>query len=271
MPGIAMQFQRKWERSGPLYMPTYERVTPRPRHRPRTIPLPAAAIAYNSSADLGDNGGATNTKSGSYVCSSGANRLLVACVVGDSSVDRSPTALYGGASGTLLGKHSPGDRWTYFFYWLGPATGSNTLAVTMSATSYVMVAAADYTGVAQSGQPDASISSISGASTSSITTTITSIADNCLTILCSGSYDNGNPPSAGTATTKRISGSFGAPCICDSNGPITPAGSTSLQVTYPHNIAVGIIGIMASFAPALPYIATRPMVVGQAIKRASCY
>jgi len=150
-------------------------------------------------------------------------------------------ATYNSVAMTLLNKQGVGDRWEYFFYLLGPATGAHTFTITaINNPSFIGAVAASYTGVAQTGQPDASTMN-NGASP--LTTTLTTVADNSWTILAARSTA---ALSAGTGSTQRQLWSNSTFGLYDSNGPVTPAGSYGMTVSA----AAAIQAIMGSFAPA---------------------
>ena len=63
-----------------------------------------AGITYDNAADGGNNGGTTASLSYSYTVGSGANRLLVVNLIGDTSADDISSVTYGGTPMTLLKK-----------------------------------------------------------------------------------------------------------------------------------------------------------------------
>jgi len=139
----------------------------------------------------------------------------------------------------------------YFSMWylVAPATGANNIVASFSSQLYSWCTSASYTGVSQIGFPDAS-DSTSDASGDTITGTVTTTVDNCWTVMSACSA-NASDLAAGTGTTIRelsLIGNFEWLALCDSNGAITPAGSTSLicETSVTHNIG----NIIASLAPA---------------------
>jgi hypothetical protein len=189
------------------------------------------------------------TASGSHTCS-GSDRILFAGIVNFAPTDDLEAPTYGGVAMTLVDKQgfnseaSPGD-WSYLYYLINPASGSNTLSVTRTdTTSSMHMVCTSYTGAKQSGVPDASAKNVQDSGTS-LTTSVTTVANDCWTVLFCGAQKEVAP---GTGTTERVPGVLGVQnLIGDSNGDITPAGSTSMEVTMGDTTSATI---MASFAPS---------------------
>jgi len=193
------------------------------------------------------NSGAVATSSSSYTVGSGSNRLLVLVVVGAIDSDDITGANYGGVAMTLVDKliAGAGSRYSYMFYLLNPASGSNAFDVTGS--GFNNGHCADYTGVLQSGQPDVS-GKASNTGQTSISKAITTVADNCW--LVSHESNRGGSPTltAGANTTIRNQNGNSS-AIADSNGAQTPAGSFSQAFSFgtaPTDAKI----IVASFSPA---------------------
>lgn len=214
------------------------------------------AISFVAAADIGNNGGTTNSLSANYSCGSGLNRLLVVCINGDKTVDDVTGVTYAGTSMTFAVKNLAAgmDRHQYIYFLLSPASGTNSVVISCTSTHYLLAGAADYSGVAQSGQPDATTTNVAGSSSNtSLTTSITTIADNSWAILMETDYDLNSdnlPPVASTGDTRRaFDGPFGGWGMFDSNGPVTPAGSYSLTTTRGTTPQYPIGHSVTSFAP----------------------
>ncbi|NTW31404.1 MAG: hypothetical protein HGB12_02025 [Bacteroidetes bacterium] len=206
------------------------------------------AIAFDASSTFGES--QTSSATFSHTCS-GANRILFVggWVRGVSNFVTSIT--YNGIPMTQIGNqidvlNNGGyhDK-VFLFYLINPTSGTNNIIVTYTSTNWQCVSAVSYTGAKQSLQPD-NFANNGPTSTNSLTTTLSTVADNCWTILA-GLSDNGNT-SAGAGTTLRKTASNAA--IFDSNGPITPNGSTSLIFSA---ASENKVAVMASFAPAVSY------------------
>ena len=211
----------------------------------------ATNIAFNSAADLGNNGGSGNF-SASYTSGSGSHRLLVACIAGDDSTgtDSITGVTYNSVAMTLGAKKQvTGARWTYVYYLLNPASGANTLAITQTGGNFLVVGAADYTGVKQSGQPDATATNDTGGShATSLTTSVTTVADKSWAIMCDQGPDK--QATAGTGATRRaVDAAFADWAIFDSNGAITPAGSYSMTALTTDGSSQIMGQVIVSFSP----------------------
>jgi hypothetical protein len=204
------------------------------------------AIAYDNATDGGNNGGATNSLTFAHTCS-GSDRILYVGFAGDTSTDDITGVTYSGVSASLVGKiQNTSNRWAYLYRLVGPASGSNNVVISCTATHYLIGCATSYTGAAQSGQPDANTTN--SASANSLTTSVTTIADNCWAVMMGHSGFTGSPLTAGANTTRRVSdAAFGVTNLFDGNAAVTPAGSTSLAYSAGNTFSVAI---MESFAPA---------------------
>jgi hypothetical protein len=197
------------------------------------------AIAYDATSvgtQVNDS-----TLSWSHTCT-GSNRILFVSCMSNTSDDLTGVT-YNSVSMTQVGKIQlpSSGRWQYLYYLIAPATGSNTITVTASGTTFLQGTATSYTGAKQSGQPDSSNTN-SGTSTS-ITASTTVVASNCWLVM--GSGDNVGGESAGAGTTLRNSTNGNA--ISDSNATVS-TGSQSLALT----ISSGRWGaIIASIAPSV--------------------
>ena len=197
--------------------------------------------------DATSNGSASaTTVTVSHTCTGDDGILFVGCWI-QNSTDQMTSVTYNGVAMTQIGKiNNAGTDSTYLYYLIAPATGANDIVMTKSGTDLGYVIGSSYTGASQTGQPDASTTN-TGATVTSLTTSVTTVADNTWTVLMMKASDSTN--SAGTGTTLRIDGPGNDQTgIYDSNGAITPAGSTSLQTTAGTNRSWA--HIMASFSPA---------------------
>lgn len=192
--------------------------------------------------DAATNGGLTNPGSSKTFAhtTSGSDRILFVGVFG-STTDVITGVTYAGVSMNLIAKDSNGDRWAYLFYLAAPATGSNNVVISASASGAIYGGAASYTGASQTGIPDAF-----KVEKASATTNITTVADNSWVV--SVFRGLGGSPTAGTGLTNRITSGGTGFAMFDQNGPNTPAGSTAnMTVNTP---GTNQVWILASFAPA---------------------
>ena len=203
-------------------------------------------IAFDVFKDLGSLTGASLTAA--FTCS-GNNRLLVVAVEGSLGADVITGVTYGGVALTKIEssqQFSYPSRVQSLWFLKNPASGSNNVVISASSSDYIAAIATSYTGVKQSGGVDNSGVYLSE-STTGVSITFSTNEDNCWTVMLE--QNNVGAATVGAGTTKRGNQANDlAMELFDSNGPITPAGSTSLSVSFSSRKA---LGIMASFAPAV--------------------
>lgn len=217
------------------------------------------AIAFDAATDGGNVNPATSLTF-AHTCT-GSLGLLVVGFNGDiiGGADDVSSVTYNGVALTLadkqVGAGTGGDRNTYLYFLLGPATGAHNVVITCSSSHVIQGGAASYTGVKASGQPDAhTVNAELLSSLKTLTTTLTTSADNCWTVLVENCYDGGpgaGSPGAGAGTTRRTAdatnGGWG---LFDSNAVVHPAGAASLTTTRAADpFGLEILHVMASFQP----------------------
>jgi hypothetical protein len=200
------------------------------------------AIAY----DTVTHSGFSSASSFSFShTTSGSDRLLIVHVYDGN--DRVTNVTYNGVGLTLvedlLMTGAAAGQYIQLWYLLNPASGTNNVTITGSASMSLYASAVSYTGVEQTGQPDASTKQAASPNTS-LTTTVTTTDDNCWLM---GYAYRGTTISAGAGTTLRGGSVAGILEVIDSNGAKTPAGSHSLITTSSSTFAGHV---MASFSPA---------------------
>ena len=203
------------------------------------------AIAFDSATRATTGTGTSLTFSHTV---SGSNRILVVGVA-DNDATTGDTITGVTYNGVAMSRISGGygtntDGGTVFLYYLvAPATGTHNVVVSCSSSHSLSALAASYTGAAQTGQPDANTAQSTSASTS-INISLTSVADKCWAVIYT---KGGDYISASTGTTSRAD-TAEARKLGDLNGPITPAGSTSLHWTQ--NSSQKSASCMLTIAPA---------------------
>lgn len=200
-----------------------------------------SAIAFVNKAYLSFNVGTSFTAS--YTVGSGSNRLLVVGVVGDLTLDDVTGVTYNSVAMTQVGKvQTPtGGRWTYLYYLLNPASGSNNVVVSAGSSHFLGVGAADYTGV---NSLNASVTNTASSSTT-VTGTLTTSINNAWLMAAVG-YTSG-ALSSSTPGSVRYDMDFNVGGYIDSNSAITPAGSTSITATQ--SLISNLCIIVGAFAP----------------------
>lgn len=123
-------------------------------------------------------------------------------------------------------KNDGANRRVYLYYRLGPDSGTNDAVITTSEALTINGGINLYSGVAQNAPAVSSTNEPDGTGTGTISL-VTTVNNSWVGMFCSTESDESQ---AGANTTERYSdpGLFG---YYDSNGAITPAGSTSLNAT----------------------------------------
>ena len=187
------------------------------------------AIAFDASTDGGLN--FSNSLSFAHTCS-GSDRILLVAVFGDlvtNAYDITSVTYNGSALTEIAREATPSDRWVGLYYIVAPATGSNTVAVTVTG-GVVAAACSSFTGVHQSSPIDSSSTSTATLA-AGLTDFTTVVASSCWLVM--GGKNNTGATSAGTGTTLRQGPANGI-YLVDSNGTVATgsrfqevAGSTA--------------------------------------------
>lgn len=132
------------------------------------------------------------------------------------------------------------------WYLIGQAAGLQQIAITPSAGSFVAGVSGSYSGTNQTAQPDNFDTEHAGGSTSSYRVSLTPNVNNCWILLLGANDELFNSEFNCVVRQLNASGGF---ALFDTDGPISPAASTTLgwDVTFVTTKAVSII---ASIAPA---------------------
>jgi hypothetical protein len=203
------------------------------------MPLPAFDAVVN---------GAVNVSSWSHTCS-GSQRLLVVFTDGPSGAVTGVTfngvALTNIASATIA--NAVTGRTLQAWYLINPASGAHTVALSGPLTTNYIGISQSYTGCNQTSQPDAVHATGNSGTATSRTETVTTVADNSWLVFATDT--NGGNSSAGTGAVRRSASASFAFETFDSNGPITPAASASIQATS--GGAVSWASLVLSIAPAV--------------------
>jgi hypothetical protein len=181
------------------------------------------AIAFGSIGTARTGVGTTDSAAFTV---SGTNPILLVAIHFFSNVTTC-TFTYNGVALTEVDRATGGSSESILYKLEAPATGSNTLAMTLGASrnwEYVPIV---YTGVVQASAIDASGNTFQTSTASDGTSVLTSTTDNCWHVMRVqvGIVND----TAGAGTVDR-SGTGGLRWY-DSNGPKTPAGSSTLTVT----------------------------------------
>lgn len=216
------------------------------------FPTASFAIAFNAAA-----GTALQTNTGGNLTTSfttaGTNIAVVVWALQTDSVnDRVTGVTWNGVALTRVGRQpfaaSPGSDLEEYVL-VGAASGTHNVVITTSVGTSISYAGiiASYTGVAGSN----ATSTGNSLAQTSLMTSVTTTVDNSWTLL--GLSANGTTHNAGTATTRRIDVAATETAIFDSNAPITPPGSNTLNVTSTsQNYIWGMVSLSPVVVPPAP-------------------
>lgn len=200
------------------------------------------AIAYDTIVNASFGGSATLTKTWSHTCT-GTDRLLFVNVHTDSNVVTGVT--YAGVAMTKIYGQAT-DFYNTVWALVAPASGANNVVVTCSSSVNIIPMSISYTGCDQT-LPTIFNTGTTAAST--ITVSVTTTADNSW-LMGYQRKNSGGAVTAGAGTTIRADDTTYGFTTCDSGGPITPAGSASLALTYSATKWMGIVAFAPAVAPS---------------------
>lgn len=190
-----------------------------------------ALIAFDAVSG-GNTGGATSLTY-SHTCT-GSDRYLWV-VVNTGNVGVTVTGVtYAGVAMTLQYQNNPGLQNMALYKMANPASGANNVVCSFSGSAAAASSSGSWTGAGQTGNPEAVLASGALSNTDPFSTSVTTIGDNSWALLFVA-VNNSSAASitAGTSTTKRradtnVANSIST-AIFDSNAPVTPPGSRTLQ------------------------------------------
>ena len=207
------------------------------------------AIALDASSNSGLK---TDSFTWNHTCTGSNLVLVISVIVRDTTLSKRTvsTITYNGVALTKVRSDDNGVSFrTEIWYLINPATGSNTVSVTMG--SFVLEVwgfATSLTGAKQSSQPDAHNGNFGATNSSSVS--VTTIANNSWIIgaLITPAAATSEAPSSGqvadyTALGTNLDASLGH------HGPISPAGATNDNWSWSGG-PWDYVQSSASFAPA---------------------
>lgn len=208
-----------------------------------------AAIALNGSAgDFSYEAAPATNKTASYTVGGGSNLALEISIVGYacSSLEVQVSGVTYNSVAMTRGGHSTRDTgggcWVYAETWylLNPATGFNTISVTLdSGADGIFWTAQALVGVKQSAQPDATATQSAVTSGSPFTTSVTTVAANSW-VFDALAYANITPTGYSAGQTALGGGNSGSYKIT------TTAGANSMGWTFtggPGDIAHAVLSL----------------------------
>lgn len=220
-------------------------------------------VLLDTSVDGGNNGAANNHLEFNVTVGNNPQRVMWIYFDGDvlGGANDLNQVLVDGHAATTVQTNTTGaaanDRYQYVAGILAPTIGTIQVSIQFVSTHLIQGGASVFYNVKQSLAGLTIVKQTSSTGVTSKTTSITTPSDNCRVFLFETSYNGGNPPGAGTGST-RISfdptnGSTGA---FWTNANITPAGSTSMQTT--RTSTTGVLSIMHILIAMEQYVAPPP-------------
>ena len=206
-----------------------------------------AAIAFDN-ATSADSGATTTTLTFSHTVTSTANRILFVGVRTSSGVGLISSVTYNGTALTLIDSKAETYNGTaaYLYYLVAPDSGAHNVVINSSSSQYLDSTAVSYTGA--SGDIDVHGSASAGPESAGqdYTESFTTGFDGDWTVMITA--QTGASPAPATGSTQRGTDLGSGGLFVDSNGPITPAGSTSLGL-HAQSINNYFGSVMAAFRP----------------------
>lgn len=164
----------------------------------------------------------------SHTCT-GASLIIIVGVLTDGTITG---VTYNGVSLSLIGSANVSGAPSYnnYLYRLvAPATGAHNVVVSTSASATIAGVSASYTGVAQTGQPDNSATETAVSPGGNYSKALTPVADNCWIVFLPQNLTGTVTAVSGCVVRQAASGQNFS--LLDTNGPISPAASTTLTVS----------------------------------------
>lgn len=204
-----------------------------------------AGIAFDAASNSGYQA-ASSSYSWSHTCT-GSNRYLT---VGISMLSLAQTVTgitYNSVSLSLLGVRASVSGAARVELWglVAPATGSNTIAVTLSGAIASAGNASSYTGVHQTSPTEAFNSAqATNVGAADATVDVTTVADNAWAVDIVCTDDTAITVGAGQTQTGNVTGAGGSGAM-SYEGPKTPAGVITMSWTDVAGLATWAIGSIA--------------------------
>ena len=190
---------------------------------------------------------ASSSYSWSHTCT-GSNRYLVVGIAMLSLAQTVSSITYAGENLALLGVRSSITGAARVELWgiVAPATGSNTIAVTLSGSIASAGCASSYAGVNQSSSTEGYNSAqATNVGAADATVNITTVADNDWVVDIVATDDTAITVGAGNTSRNNVTGVGGSGAMGDTNGAKTPAGSVTMSWTNVGALATWAIGGIA--------------------------
>lgn len=216
--------------------------------------IPSVGIQFDAASNSGYQA-ASSSYSWSHTCT-GSDRYLVVGVAMLSLAQTVSSITYNSVNLTLLGTKSSISGAARVELWglVAPATGSNTIAVTLSGSIASAADATSLTGVHQTSPTEGFNSAqATNVGAADATVDVTTVADNDWAIDIVATDDTAITVGAGQTQRGNVTGVGGSGAM-STEGPKTPAGTVTMSWTDVGALAtwaIGAIGIRPTAAASL--------------------
>jgi len=203
------------------------------------------AIAVDNTGTASSTGTLTVTLAGFTITGSKICLIVSVCDQSPSGTTTGVTA-NGVAMTQINTNQTVAGNYGVTLWGLYGATSGNIVATRTGTGDRITVCAVSYTGVSNTTAIGSLINTRGGGTATTLTGTLTTPTANCWTVMGTYVSSGGDTTTAGSGTTKRVTG----PEIedqWDSGGPIATSSSTTLNVNNGGSFAYGYI--MAAIEP----------------------
>lgn len=195
---------------------------------------------------------AASTITLNHTISSGSNRLLIVSVAIERDDERVTSATYAGQAMTFVGTSVDPNLTSRLEVWrlIAPATGTNTVSVTLNASAATVVAAISFTNVDQT-NPIAASQFASGTGSSDASVSVASATDQVvLSAIAANDAVNSVTPFAGQTSRWNV---LNAADVIGAGSSTTGSSTTTMRFTLqsPQPWTMGAFSIRPSPPPTL--------------------
>lgn len=206
------------------------------------------AIAFDTSTTPSARSNSWTTMTQAHTCS-GSDRILFVVTGNNLAGTTCSWVTYNWVAMTNIGWDTVNSNNSHMKLWylIAPATGSNNVVATFTASCVSMMQIVSYTWANQSSQPDASV--VSSITSNTFTQSLTTISDNCWIILANMAMSWWTQTAWSNAFIRIQNEALAFWLwIADTNSSQTPAWSKSMTINS--TISQPFNWIMASFSPS---------------------
>lgn len=208
-------------------------------------------IAFDAASSSGYEA-SLSTYNWSHTCT-GNNRILF---VGVSifAAGSVTSITYNGVNLTFIRSDVNGVYKSELWYLVAPATGSNSIVVTLDASLTSIASAVSYTGVHQTSPIEANAGA-NGTGAADASVDVTTVADADWVVDNVSTQDGAITVGTGNTSRANNSGALGSGAMGDTNGPKSPAGAVTMSwtdIAALQSWAISATAIRPDSAAALP-------------------